>query len=138
MHKIIVDYNPTESDNQFLTEQLIAFNEKVFGEREKPLSIFIKDDAGKIVGGLQGGLDSESLYIDILWVADNLRNQGYGTQLLQAAEQEALHYGCQYSTTNTFDFQAVDFYLKNGYQKMGEICNYTFGHANIFVRKKLK
>ncbi len=137
MYKITIDYHPTENDNQFVTEQLIAFNEKIFGEREKPLSLFLRDDTGKIVGGLQGGLDSESLYIDILWITENLRKQHYGTQLLQSAEQEAKQFGCQFSTTNTFDFQAVDFYLKNGYHKIGEINNYTFGHANIFLRKKL-
>lgn len=137
MYKLSIEYNPADYDNQFITEQLIAFNERVFGEREKPLSLFLKDHGGKIVGGLQGGLDSESLYIDILWIEDKLRNQGYGTKLLFAAEKEALQYGCQFSTTNTFDFQAVDFYLKNGYQKIGEISNYTFGHANIFLRKNL-
>lgn len=46
-----------------------------------------------IFGGIQAFLDSESIYIDVLWVEESLRKQGYGTKLLSAAEREALENG---------------------------------------------
>lgn len=87
---------------------------------------------------MQAGIDSESIFIDILWIDESYRKQGLGTTLLLAAEQEAKRFGCKYSTLDTIDYQAVDFYLKNHYQCIGEIKNYTFGHSKIFFRKDLK
>lgn len=66
------------------------------------------------------------------------RKQGYGKKLLDAAEQEAIKNGCIFSTTDTFDFQAEEFYLKNGYERMGEIKKYWYDHSRIFFRKNLK
>jgi len=39
-----------------------------------------------------------------------------GTQLLQAAEQEAHARGCQYMILDSYDFQAPGFYQKHGYE----------------------
>jgi len=72
-----------------------------------------------------------------LWIEQNSRSQGYGSELLKVAEQEGIKYGCLYSTLDTFSFQAEEFYLKNGYQRIGEIPNYLFEHSRIFLRKKL-
>jgi hypothetical protein len=41
--------------------------------------------------------------------------------LLYTAEQEAIKNGCVFSTVDTWDFQAEEFYLKNGYERIGEI-----------------
>lgn len=48
---------------------------------------------------------------------ENVRKQGYGTKLLDAAESEAIKNGCIFSLLDTWDFQAEDFYLKNGYER---------------------
>ena len=68
----------------------------------------------------------------------NLQKQGYGTQLLEAAEREAIKNGCIFSAVDTFDFQAEEFYLKNGYKRIGELKNCWFGHSKFFLRKNLK
>lgn len=138
MHKIICDFYPNESDNQILSNALNAFNENVFGEKVKPLSIFLKDAEGHINGGVITYLQSDSIHIDVLWVDETIRKQGYGNQLLKAAEDEAQKYGCSFSTVNTMDFQAEDFYLKNGYERICEFKNYILGHTRFFLRKKLK
>jgi hypothetical protein len=39
---------------------------------------------------------------------------------------------------DTWDFQAEEFYLKNGYERIGELKNYWHGHSKIFLRKKLR
>lgn len=38
---------------------------------------------------------------------------------------------------DTFDFQAEEFYLKNGYTAIGEIENFPKGHKRIYFSKKL-
>jgi len=34
MYKVVVDYAPTEADNAVVREGIIAFNEKLVGERD--------------------------------------------------------------------------------------------------------
>ena len=138
MYKVVVDYEPVEADNAVVREGIIASNETIVGERDKAFSIFLKNDSGKVFGGIQAFLDTESIYIDVLWVEKNLQKQGYGTKLLDAAEQEAIKNGCRFSLVDTWEFQAEEFYLKNGYERIGEIKNYWHGHSKIFLRKKLK
>ena len=138
MYKIIVDYAPSESDNAVVKEGIIAFNANILGERDKAFSIFLKNDLGKVLGGIQAFLGSESVYIDILWIEKILRKQGYGTKLLDATEREAIKNGCVFSLLDTWDFQAEEFYLKKGYERIGEIKNYWLGHSKIFLRKTLR
>lgn len=136
--KVIVDYAPNHADNNIVREGLIKCYESLFGERDKPFSIFLKSDSGKVFGGIQALLDTESVYIDVLWVEEDLRKQGYGTKLLDAAEREAIKNGCIFSLVDTWDFQAEEFYLKNGYEQIGEIKKYWHGHSKIFLRKNIR
>lgn len=137
MYKIIVDHNPNDKDNEIIRKGVFNAHKDIVGEPDKEFSIFLKNEDGKIVGGIQAGLDKQSVYIDLLWVDEALRSHGYGKKLLDAAEQEGIKNGCIYSTTDTWDFQAEDFYLKCGYERIGEIKNYWFEHSKIFLRKKL-
>jgi GNAT superfamily N-acetyltransferase len=138
MYKVVVDYNPSQSDNEVVKEGLIQSYEAQFGERDKQFSIFLKDDSGKVFGGLEAFMDREAAYIEALWVEGALRKQGYGKELLVALEREAVAFGCAFSLVDTWDFQAEGFYLKNGYERIGELKNYWHGHSKIFLRKKLR
>ncbi len=138
MYKVVVDFEPSEADNTVVREGIVAYNEKIVGERDKVFSIFLKDESGKVFGGIHVFLGTESLYIDVLWVEGSIQNQGYGTKLLEAAEQEAIKNGCLFVTVDTWDFQAEAFYLKNGYKRIGELPNYWLGHSKIFLKKNLK
>ena len=137
MYKVVVDYAPAEADNAVVREGIIAFNENILGERDKAFSIFLKNDLGKVFGGIQAFMGTESIYIDVLWVEGNLQKQGYGKKLLDAVEQEAIKNGCVFSAVDTFDFQAEEFYLKNGYKRVSELKNCWFGHSKFFLRKDL-
>ena len=138
MPDIYVDNAPCRSDNDTVREGLISFNEKITGDRAKEFSVFMKDDSGEIVGGILTFYDLEAVYIDIFWVDEKFRNQGYGKKLLDIAEEEALKKGCVFSIADTMDFQAEAFYLKSGYVRMGVIENYWYRHSRIFLRKSLK
>ena len=66
------------------------------------------------------------------------KRDSYGTKLLKAVENEAYKLGCRYSTLDTYSFQSEEFYLKNGYRRLGEIKNYYLHYSKIFLRKELK
>jgi GNAT superfamily N-acetyltransferase len=55
----------------------------------------------KIVGGLAGETGWQWLHVSRLWVAEPYRHQGIGTQLLKAAEAEALRRDLALSSTAT-------------------------------------
>ncbi len=137
MLQLHTEYLPSEEDSKVVRNGIVSFNMKKLNADNKSFSIFLKDEEGRVQGGIMTWLDNESLYIDILWIDEKWRGKDYGTQLMQAAEAEARKQGCIYSTVDTFDFQAEPFYLKNGYERMGEIKNYIRSHSRIFMRKKI-
>jgi len=141
MYKTVIDYDVKEDDKRIILDGLIVDTKNVLGGEaflEKSFSVMLKDENNKIHGGIVARFDLESMYVDLLWIDENLRHQGYGTKLLTAAEMEVHRLGCHYSTVDTYSFQAEEFYLKNGYTILGEIKNYYLHHSKIFLRKKLK
>lgn len=52
-------------------------------------------------------------------------------------EEEAKRKGAEISILDTFDFQAEGFYLKHGYQTIGEIMDFPKGHRRTYFSKKL-
>jgi len=138
MFKIVTDTNPSIDDIMTVRKGIINFNDRALHYESKSLAIFMKDNNDVIQGGVLAWLDASSIYIEILWINEQLRHQGYGSKLLHAAEDEGKKNNCQFSTLDTFGFQAEDFYVKNGYEKLGEVKNYIRQYSRIFFRKTLK
>ena len=129
---------PRPEDIEFILQQLLAFNRDRAGEGNfKQLTIFLRDAGDRLAGGLIGSTYWQWLYIDILWVDENWRGQGYGHTLLEAAEQEAVRRGCKYAFLDTFSFQAPEFYQQQGYVIFGELPNFPPGYSRFFLKKEL-
>jgi GNAT superfamily N-acetyltransferase len=101
------------------------------------LRLFLRDSTGVVVGGLLGEIHWGWLHISVLWLAEPLRKGGYGTQLLGAAEAEAVRRGCHSAFLDTFSFQARPFYEQLGYEVFGRLDAYPPGHERYFLRKRL-
>jgi len=54
-----------------------------------------------------------------------------------AAEAEARKRGCDNAHCDTFDFQALPFYQKLGYETFGHLEDYPANHVRYFLRKRL-
>jgi ribosomal protein S18 acetylase RimI-like enzyme len=102
-----------------------------------PLLLVIRDEGGEILGGVRGRIAYGWLRIDVLWVAESLRGEGYGTMLLSAAEQAAGHRNCHSVHLDTHEFQAPDFYRAHGYEVFGELEDYPPGQRHYYFRKRL-
>ncbi|MBP9723024.1 MAG: GNAT family N-acetyltransferase [Gammaproteobacteria bacterium] len=133
---IKTDLSPDKEKNEFIKEKLYQFNVEKVGKDEQ-YSIFAYHQ-DQIIGGVLVNAEKSSIFIEILWVDKLWRGQDIGSKLVLAAEQEGLNRNIFYSTTDTYSFQAVDFYIKNGYSEIGRIKAHIEGHDRVFFRKKLK
>ncbi|MCU4178280.1 GNAT family N-acetyltransferase [Bosea sp. BH3] len=104
---------------------LSAHNEAKVGPRNtKPLAISLRDDDGRIVGGLVGELKWEWLYVDLLWIDAAHRGAGFGEALVARAEQEAREHGAKGVYLGTMSIQAPEFYPRLGYRECGRMEDY--------------
>ena len=112
-----VEDAPDPADVRVLEEGLYAYNVQQTGRDDgRWLGIFLRDGDGHIEGGLSGWTWAGWLKINLLWVREDLRGQGSGRALLDAAEKEALARGCGRATLDTYSFQAPEFYRKLGWR----------------------
>lgn len=95
------------------------------------------DAEGKVAGGLIGEIYWGWLYINLLFVREDLRGQGYGHQLLSQAEVEARKRGATHAFFDTFSFQAPEFYTQHGYRVFGELKDFPPGHTRYYMTKQL-
>ncbi len=135
---LVIDDHPDPPDLEFLEDQINAYNVAVTGIVDwYPLAIFVRDAAGQIVAGVNGGMWAGYLEIKNLWVREDLRGQGVGRRLLLAAEQEALRRGCTQVLLDTHDFQAPDVYRRLGYTIFGTFEGIGGRHTRYYLRKTL-
>jgi len=136
--RLALEATPDPIDLQFLSQSLHDYNSAQTGVRdERRLAIFVRDEAGQIVAGLSGWTFYGWLAVDLLWVREDLRRQGFGDQLIKAAEEEAIICGCTQVQLDTFDFQAPEFYKKHGYEVFGVLDGYAGNHKRYYLRKYL-
>ncbi len=105
--------------------------------KQETFSIFLRDFQGKPFGGVIASTLWNRMEIRSLWIDNSIRGHGWGRKLMQAAEEEALLRGCTHAHTNTFTWQAPDFYRKLGYTVYGVLEDYPPGNALTFFTKKL-
>ena len=103
----------------------------------KRICFTLRDSGGEIVGGLVGSTYWGWFYVDLLWVREDLRGQGFGHRLLDAAEEEARQRGAANAYLDTFSFQAPAFYERQGYRVFGELPDFPAGHTRYFMTKAL-
>ena len=93
-----MNITPTENEIKYIREELNQFNNERVGEDgHTPLNIVEYDTNGNIIGGILGGTYWGWMYVDILWVHENHRKKGVGSNLLHKAEEEALRRGCHHA-----------------------------------------
>jgi GNAT superfamily N-acetyltransferase len=106
-------------------------------DRGKNLCFVLKGLNQEIVGGVIGATYWDWLFINLMWIKEELRGRGYGHRLLTLAEDEARQRGAKNAYLDTFSFQAPDFYKRHGYQIFGQLQDFPAGHQRFFLTKQL-
>lgn len=137
-YKVAIEEKPDDSVWETVGGGLFQFNhDKASLKRTPPIAVIVRDEVQNIKGGLFGNSDWDVFNIDILWIAEEARGQGFGSQLIQLGEEAALKRGCTIAVVSTFSFQARGFYEKQGYKVFGELNGYPAGHSTYWLSKKL-
>ena len=119
-----------------LRDGLMAFNESLLGQPNvRPLTLTLRADNGEVVGGLVGRTSFSWLFVELLFVPETLRGQGFGEALLERAEAEAKTRGCRGAWLDTFNPEARAFYERRGYRLFGEIPDNPPGAGRAFLLK---
>ncbi|MEH1859877.1 MAG: GNAT family N-acetyltransferase [Nostoc sp.] len=138
-YKISIEIQPDSKQVDFVDKQLHKFNLSKIGDYQyTPLFLSLCDSEENVVGGLEGFIGLGWLHIGTLWIAEELRGNGYAKALLLVAEQEAVNRGCLNVYVFTYSFQAPEFYQHLGYEVFGELADFPPGHRRYFLKKNLQ
>jgi GNAT superfamily N-acetyltransferase len=96
-----------------------------------------RSESGDIEAGISGYTWGGCCYVAYLWVAESLRGQGIGTELLNSVEQYARGKACVVIFVSTHSFQAPAFYARHGYDEVARVSDHPVGHASLFYAKRL-
>lgn len=127
---------PDERDLDALRIGLSGYNQIAAGShlRER-IASFIKDEHGKVLGGIVADIKWGWLHIDWLWIDESIRQDGWGGRLLASLEEYAQSKGITRFHLETTSFQALPFYQKQGYSLFGELPDMPPGHITYFLKK---
>ena len=129
----------TDDESNYISDEIMHFNAgKVpFTQKETPIfKKYVIKEEGNVIAGINAVMYHWGiLYIDELFVAETHRDKHLGSYLLKKVEEEAKVLGATLAHLDTFDFQAKDFYLKQGYVIFGVLDDCPPGHQRFYLKK---
>ncbi|WP_062120917.1 GNAT family N-acetyltransferase [Aureimonas sp. AU40] len=136
--RITIPDTPTQVHEQAILDVLVQHNQKMAGPSGyRPVALLLTDESGATVGGLYGKITYDWLFVELLAVPSDQRSQGHGTDLMDKAEHIARASGCIGVWLDTYEFQALGFYRKRGFEVFGTIEDHPIGQRRFFLRKQL-
>lgn len=121
---IDLETNPSPADLKTLLDGLIRHS----WAEDKPLDalpvcLFCRTDQGTILAGAEGRFYThyKTYFLENLWVDNSLRRKGVGSRLMQELEKDLKARDTKMIYVDTFSFQALDFYLRFGYETFGTL-----------------
>ena len=130
--------NRESKKTQELGNLIRAYNQsKREPSKSEPLNIYVEDEQGNLIAGMVAETFGNWLEIEYLYVQEDFRGQGIGSNILNRAEKEARERKCNYSFVNTYQFQAPDFYKKHGYEEVFALKEYPYTGERYYYTKAL-
>ena len=130
--------NTESQKSQIIGDLIRSYNrsKREVAESE-PLNLYVEDEHGEIMAGLVAETFGNWLEIEYLFVKEDIRGQGIGSQLLHQAESEAKMRNCRFAFVNTYQFQAPVFYQKQGYKEVFILKDYPYTGQRHYYQKDL-
>lgn len=114
-----------------------AIREKDLADLVRSFSFEMRDPFKHFVGAITGSIYYGCIFTDTLYVEEKYRGKGYGQQLLEVAEELGIKEGCTFATVSTMDWEAHDFYIRQGYEVEFVRKGYNNNSFMYLMRKSL-
>lgn len=125
-------------NTDYIRNSLYTYNKGKADASFEEISLLLKDVNNQVSGGLLSHRFGSSIFIEILWVSEELRGCGCGSKLLKELESIAEKSNVRVILLDTFDFQAPDFYIKHGYEIVGTVKDSPLpGNTKYYFKKTL-
>lgn len=133
----------SKTELEAIEDAITSFNVTIASDLPRAtlhrLDFSAKNQKGELLGCIQAKrVNWGILEIELLFVFEKYRHQGIASQLLQHVEHIARDHQCHIAHLDTFDFQAKDFYLRQGYSIFGTLENTPKGHCRYYMKKDLE
>lgn len=133
---------PTKTECEYIGNKLLEYNlsMKPLEQKEPFIEInrCVKNIDGEVIGGILAiAALWHVLHIDTMWVKQEFRGNRIASMLLQDVEEYSTRLGCHISYLETYDFQAKEFYINNGYKIFGVLEDCPQGHKCYCLSKRL-
>ena len=136
--RLTIESEPAAGDLRAVRRGLQQYNRLASSmDDTRMFGVFLRDADGQVRGGVEAASWGEWLEIAFLWVDPAFHRQGYGSQLLRAAESEGRHRGCRWAQLDTYSFQAPEFYRRHGYEPFGVLDGFPGGVSHFYLKKRL-
>lgn len=125
-------------DKKIMVDGMLSYHaQKGHPRKTETYSVTLKNKEGKLVGCVIVTFLWNGMHIDTLWVEESLRGKGYGRKLMEMAEKEGSKRGATIAYTDTFTWQAPEFYKKMGYEEYGKLEDFPPGNSLTYFYKKI-
>src|SRR5215469_18517500 len=94
--ELILTDNLDSEARQLIDDGLGDYNAEHAGYWDpRPLAVLVRDPTShRVVGGMLGRTSLGLLFIDLVFLPENLRQHQIGTRMLRIAEEEGVRRGC--------------------------------------------
>ena len=121
-----------------LAQRIYEYNAAATGRDDgESFSAARTNEAGEVEAGVYGWTWCGCCYVSYLWVAESLRGQGVGTELLDAVERHAREQRCSIVLVASHSFQAPGFYARKAYMQVARVEDHPVGHSSAFFAKRI-
>lgn len=137
--KLEFKLNPEQNDLDFIRDGIRAYNRMHLPDGDvNAIGCFARNDEGKVIGGLTGEMFNNTVFVEYLWVDAEARTSGLGSKLISLLEEQVKPHGVTHLYLDTYSFQALDFYLRLGFEKVGQYSGYpSAGIDKHFLQKQI-
>lgn len=139
LNDAIVIQAPPETDTvQRLEAGLLAHaDDHVPFQKTHEIAVLLRDDNQVLQGGLTGHAAWNWFNLELLWIAQSARGQGYGTQMLSMLAAFCRTHDLRGIVTTSADFQALSFYTKQHFQVIQTLAHHPPGHRTCTLANYL-
>jgi ribosomal protein S18 acetylase RimI-like enzyme len=140
----IVEEDTNENVRILISNGLDAYNKAFLKNQTSssemiPFMLYARTADGDIIGGVHGTTWQKQsgswVEIEFAWISDEHRRRGIGRKLFNRVESIGKTRRCTYIQVFTWAFQAVEFYEKLGFERVGTIPKWIEDYDAVFFRK---